>query len=84
MRLIAAGLLASLIFTAPASAQTAPPQVEAQEAKPAKPKRVCRSIELTGQRVPKRVCKTEAEWAGDSVRDGQEALRVRSVGSAGG
>lgn len=38
--------------TAPATTQTA---------KPAKPKKVCEKIEVTGSTVPKRVCRTVAE-----------------------
>ena len=85
MRLPIIGLLASLAIAVPASAQTEKPTAtEATEAKPASPakaKRICRSIKVTGQRVPRRECKTEAEWASvDAAGDRTEALRVRSVG----
>lgn len=80
MRLIAAGLFASLVIAVPASVQTANPSAtETKEAKAEKPKKICRSVEVTGQRIPKRVCKTEAEWAAGSASNGQDALRLRSA-----
>ena len=89
MRLFAVGLLASLAIAAPASAQSENPATaeatEAKEAPPAKAKRVCRSIKVTGQRVPRRECKLEAEWISvDAVRDSNEAIRLKSAGSISG
>lgn len=85
MRLIAAGLFASLVLAVPASAQTANPSAtETKEAKPEKPKKICRSIEVTGQRIPRRECKTETEWSGETVRDSNEDLRLKSTGVLGG
>lgn len=86
MRLIAAGILASFAIAVPASGQTVTPSApEAKEAKPEKAKRVCRSIPVTGQRIPRRECKTAAEWSTtDALRDSTEAMRVKSVGPVGG
>lgn len=86
MRLLIVGLLASLAVAVPASAQTAAPAAtEAKEAKPEKAKRVSRSIKVTGQRVPRRECRTEAEWSSvDAVGDSNESLRLKSVGPVGG
>lgn len=59
--------LASLAFLAgmPAQAQTAvsDPVAAPDALKPAKEKHVCRSEEVTGSVVTKRVCHTKAEWS---------------------
>lgn len=43
-----------------------------QPAKPAKPKKVCEKVEITGSTVPKRVCRTVVEPA----RPKEEAART--------
>lgn len=43
-----------------------------QTAKPAKPKRICKSIKMTGSMVGKRICKTADEWDGKAAADAQE------------
>ncbi|MBN8846381.1 MAG: hypothetical protein J0H88_24370 [Sphingomonadales bacterium] len=58
---------------AAASANAAAPEgtTTTQPAKPAKPKKVCEKIEITGSTVPKRVCRTVVEPAqpkGEAVR----------------
>ena len=80
MRLIALGLFVSISLPIAASAQpVTPPAPEAKAAKPEKAKKVCRSTFVTGQRIPRRECKTEAEWASvDGARDGMEALRIKT------
>ena len=83
MRLVALGFFASLALAIPASAQSVS-QDGAKEAKAEKPKRICKSIKETGRRIPRRECKTQAEWSGDTVQDAAAAVHVRSVGSGPG
>lgn len=66
-----------------ASANTAESDTRAntaQAAKPAKPKKVCQKVEVTGSTVPKRVCRTVAE----PVKPAPEAPRADASASAGG
>lgn len=78
MRLIAAGLFASLAIAAPALGQVDASATSPAGAKPAKAKKICRSIEVIGQRVPRRECRTQEDWANiDAGRDDMEALRLR-------
>jgi hypothetical protein len=76
----------SLIFSlalAAASANTAENDTRAnaeQPAKPAKPKKVCQKLEVTGSTVPKRVCRTVAE----SAKPAPEASRADAAEPAGG
>lgn len=78
MRLIAVALFASLAIAVPASSQTADSSAAPADAKPAKAKKICRSIQVTGQRIPRRECKTEEEWANiDAARDDLEGVRLR-------
>ena len=80
MAFISLGILAALAVASPDAAQPASPAAaEPKEAKADKPKMVCRKIEITGRRIPKRECKTEAQWAADTVNNGQDALRLRSA-----
>ena len=41
---------------------------------PAKPKKICKSEQLTTSRMPVRVCKTAAEW-GEKSEDDREKLK---------
>lgn len=83
MHLIAVALFASLAAASPASQGSADASTaQAQEAKPEKAKKICRAIEVTARRVPKRECKTEAEWTAEARRDnGDSRERVRSAAS---
>ncbi|MBR2170708.1 hypothetical protein [Sphingopyxis sp.] len=54
--MISAILSLALAATSPTVAANSP-------AKPAKPKKVCEKVEVTGSTVPKRVCRTVAEPA---------------------
>jgi hypothetical protein len=54
---------AALISSVPASAdQNATAQPQAQQAAPAPQKKICREDIQTGSIMPKRTCKTQAEW----------------------
>ncbi len=57
-------LLTALSLTIAVASATAPDSTPTtQPAKPAKPKKVCQKIEMTGSTVPKRVCRTVVEPA---------------------
>jgi hypothetical protein len=36
-----------------------------QPAKPAKPKKICKTVKMTGSNLGKRTCKTQDQWNGD-------------------
>lgn len=60
--------------TAPSDSTTASDPVgSTQPARPAKPKKICKSYKMTGSTIGKRVCKTEAEWNGVGA-DGMQTL----------
>ena len=66
--------------TAPASAssQTANGTAAQVNAPPAAPKQVCRNMDVSGSKIPKRVCATPDEWAsfeGRAREDAQSGLR---------
>jgi hypothetical protein len=45
---------------------------------PAAPKKICRSLDVLGSKIPKRVCATPEEWASFSNRaheDAQDGIR---------
>lgn len=79
MRLIAVGLFASLAIAVPALGQIADASAaKPTGANPGKAEKICRSIVVTGQRIPRRECKTDADWANiDAARDDMEALRIK-------
>lgn len=56
-------LMLSLALAAAAPEAASPPQTTS-EAKPPKPKMVCRANKSTGSRLKSRVCKTQEEWDG--------------------
>ena len=66
---------ASSNSTAPAEVTVNPTTVAA--AKPAKPKKICKSIAVTGSRLGKRECKTQEQWEqGESAMElGQKSGR---------
>lgn len=53
----------ALALSAAAPEAEAPPPTTS-EAKPAKPKMVCRANKSTGSRLKSRICKTQEEWNG--------------------
>ncbi len=52
---------------------------------PAQPKKICRSMDVLGSKIPKRVCATQEEWAtfnDHQHEDSQDALRrLRNQGA---
>lgn len=56
-----------LSFALAAAAVDLPPVGEpvdtAQPAKPEKPKKICKTVKMTGSHLGRRTCKTEAQWA---------------------
>ena len=65
MRLLPISLML-LLCAGPAAAQD---RAESKETKPVKEKKICKDEESTGSRMPKRVCKTAAEWQGSAEQD---------------
>ena len=71
--------------TAPASGANAPAATSATAATadgaaqpPAQPKKICRSLDVAGSKIPKRVCATQEEWAtfnNQQREDMQDAFR---------
>lgn len=52
---------------AAAAPEAAVPPPATSEAKPAKPKKICRSQKNTGSRLGSRICKTQEEWDGQAT-----------------
>ncbi len=51
--------------SAPADGATKAEGSASVQIKPKKPKKICRSIAVTGSRLGKRECKTQEEWDGN-------------------
>ena len=54
------------------------PDKHAAAQPPAQPKKICRSMDISGSKIPKRVCATEEEWATFNTHareDAQDGLR---------
>lgn len=71
--MISALLSLALAATSAGATDTAP-------TKPAKPKKVCEKVEVTGSTVPKRVCRTVAEPAKPKAEAEQAATDVPPSG----
>jgi hypothetical protein len=56
----------------PASATTA--NVDAAAQPPAQPKKICHSLEISGSKIPKRVCATQEEWETFNTHAREDAL----------
>jgi hypothetical protein len=65
LNLLAAAAAATLLIGGPA---VAGPE---KAAKPPKEKKICKADRMSTSRIPKKICRTQAEWEG---RSGQEAL----------
>lgn len=83
-------LVATLTAFTPTLAQSSGGQ--AQEAAPAKTearvsgkdeeaKVVCRKLRVTGTRIPKRVCRTEAEWAAVEAAARESGNTIKDAGA---
>jgi hypothetical protein len=72
--MISAILSLALAATSPTAAADSP-------AKPAKPKKVCEKIEVTGSTVPKRVCRTVAEPVKPKDEAAQAVVAKPSAGA---
>ncbi|MCP5396884.1 MAG: hypothetical protein H6918_09150 [Sphingomonadaceae bacterium] len=69
MRILAAALLCAVTLTPSMPAYAG----DTKEAKPPKPKKICKSETLTSSRMPKRTCKTQEQWDAEALRkDGQD------------
>lgn len=77
-------LAAALIFTLPAAAAEPAPQPAASPA-PAE-RKICRMESRTGSNMPRRTCRTRAEWAalaGQNAESTERALNRRSMAGGG-
>jgi len=73
--------LSLLLTAAPAAAlQSAPTSDVAADQLPAaaKPKKVCRSVQVTGRRIPDSVCHTSTEWAAIDKANEEAAKKYTS------
>jgi hypothetical protein len=74
-------MIVTLLFALTAAAQAAPAADATQSAAPpAKEKRVCRSVGLTGTNLRKRECHTEAEWAEINLANERNAKITKGEG----
>jgi hypothetical protein len=50
---------------------------------PPKEKKICRSDRMSTSRIPKRICRTQAEWDGKSAQEDLDdaAARLRGMGN---
>ena len=71
-------LVLSLALAAAAAPETASQAQTTSEAKPPKPKMVCRANKSTGSRLKGRICKTQEEWDGQQSEVHSDQ-RLRSV-----
>ncbi|MGB5078792.1 MAG: hypothetical protein WBO17_15030 [Sphingorhabdus sp.] len=61
--MITANILALLLAASTTNADTtATDQAPQAQPKPAKPKKICKDIAMTGSRLGKRQCKTQEQW----------------------
>ncbi len=51
--------------------------------RPAKEKKVCRSDRMSTSRIPKKICRTQAEWDGRSTQEDLDdaASKLRGMGN---
>lgn len=63
MMSLALALMLSAAAADPAPAPATGDATTTQTAKPEKPKRICKSIKMTGSALGRRICKTEEQWA---------------------
>lgn len=74
-------LFSALLISLASAPQDAPPQADSKPAtKPVKPAKICRSVLVTGSRVPIRTCKTAEQWA-QPTPDGNAKLFVQDRGN---
>lgn len=55
-------ILSLALAAAAAEAPPADGATTTQPAKPEKPKKICKSIKMTGSNLGRRICKTEEQW----------------------
>ena len=86
--MISRSLLAAAVLcaSAPLTAEAADGQATAEQAKPAKPRKICRETASSTSRIGVgKVCRTEADWAEIDAKAGAGNGRaVRSLGAADG
>lgn len=71
-------LMLSIVFLMALSAADVPSTGTAPAAAPAKERKICRGETATGSMMPRRVCRTAAEWAAEAARgEGNRDLMSR-------
>lgn len=73
-----AGPAASSVAAASAATPGAAAAGDSATQPPAQPKKICRSMDVSGSKIPKRVCATQEEWAtfnSHEHEDAQDGLR---------
>ena len=68
--------LNKFLLAVPALCLAVPSVAQADGDKPAKPKKICHSVLITGSRMPQLFCHTEQEWA--DIDAGKRAPDVTS------
>lgn len=75
-------VIALLLLAASPEVSADTPAADTTQAKPTKPKKICRSGGATGSRLPSKICKTQAEW--DALMESDTATLDGKRGSATG
>lgn len=57
---------------------------QAKPAKPAKEKKICKADRMSTSRIPKKICKTQAQWEGRGSQEDLDdaAARLNGMGRA--
>lgn len=80
MHTIAKLMAASLFLSATLAAADTPSPAPAPTAEQPKPKKICRSVVVTGSIMPNRVCRTKEEWAAINAQRIDETDRSKQAG----
>lgn len=80
MHLIAKLMAASLVLSATMAAADAPTAAQTPTDAQPKPKKICRSVVVTGSIMPNRVCRTKDEWAAINSQRIDETDRSKNAG----
>lgn len=60
--MITTAILSILLATSATTDATANTEAATQQPKAAKPKKICKNVDMTGSRIGKRECKTKEQW----------------------
>lgn len=73
MRSLIAAMLVAAVLT-----PAAPALAGDKDSKPPKAKKICKTQELTGSRMPKRTCKTQEQWDAEAERNNGDKLSTQN------